>query len=437
MNPMRWMSVLSARRLSRKGEHARAIALSRNSDAAILARAGMYLSALQCRYVSPKTRLESLVALESVPEALAILSKLPVNLQLRPVLGRLAVLAPASAIEFLGRAEFADLRNYCSRVLGEQVGVQRDILLSPMTALMNASARGDTFEMARQFDLFFSSFAVEPPKLPWTQPRIEIDRIPCAREISDGGSNDPKVSIVLTVHNEERYLEAAAISILAQSWRNIELIIVDDGSTDDTYTVAQKIAHRDRRVVLHRLNANAGTWIAKNHGLQLATGAYLTMHDADDWSHPEKIRMQITPLLANAHLQCTSSYMVRIHEKDGLPFTRNAASYLRWNPSSLLFRRSVLTEIGDYFPNMLGADCEYAARIESRWSRASHLMLRLPLSLGWQRVGSLSDRHRGDKGGLVRLAAWETWRRKHARAIERGQSGALTRSSLESYESVF
>src|SRR5690606_443006 len=103
----------------------------------------------------------------------------------------------------------------------------------------------------------------------------------------------------------------------------------------------------------------------------------------------------------------------------------------RWNPCSLMYRRHVVDELGGYLPNLLGGDCEFAARIETRWGVNSHLMLKKPLMIGWQRGGSLSNLFRkpvvhGDSSSadshFRRLQDWETWRKAHIKFFENRHS---------------
>lgn len=108
----------------------------------------------------------------------------------------------------------------------------------------------------------------------------------------------PVVTVLMPAFNAERTLEFAATSILNQSWRPIELIIIDDCSTDATWQIAQRLAHTDSRVRAHRNKANVGPYVSKNLALSQAKGAYITCHDADDWAHPQRIEKQVEALLA-------------------------------------------------------------------------------------------------------------------------------------------
>lgn len=90
------------------------------------------------------------------------------------------------------------------------------------------------------------------------------------------------ISVVVPIYNIEKYLPKAIESILNQTYKNLEVILVDDGSTDGSLEICEQCAKRDSRIkVLHKSNGGAGS--ARNSGMELATGKYLTFVDGDDW----------------------------------------------------------------------------------------------------------------------------------------------------------
>jgi glycosyltransferase involved in cell wall biosynthesis len=258
-----------------------------------------------------------------------------------------------------------------------------------------------------------------PPEVGWLPTGLDYDSLGVNHK---GGqpiaTSGPLISVVLTAHNEERYLAIAVNSLRVQAWQNIEIIIVNDASTDTTQKVAEELAHIDGRIKVVELPRQVGLWAAKNAGMQHCSGEFITMHDADDWSHPRKLELQVEPLLCDARLQATTSYMVRIEQDSGLPYTRNASNYLRWNPSSFMFRSGWLNEGGGFIDKLLGSDCEFISRIELRNGTKSHLRIRLPLSIGLQRGGSLSNKFRSTDGGVIRMQHWESWRKLHVRCYK-------------------
>ncbi len=99
--------------------------------------------------------------------------------------------------------------------------------------------------------------------------------------------NTPKVSVIIPIYNVEKYLRRCVDSVLNQTYKNIEIILVDDGSPDGCPTICDEYAHRDSRViVLHK--ENGGLSSARNAGLDSPlTGEYVTFVDSDDWIAPD------------------------------------------------------------------------------------------------------------------------------------------------------
>lgn len=101
---------------------------------------------------------------------------------------------------------------------------------------------------------------------------------------------NPVVSIIIPAYNAERYLGRALASALGQTYQQIEVVVVDDGSTDGTAEVARSTG--DRRVVYMR-QENAGQGRARNLGIERSRGAYVTFLDADDWYLPTKVECEV------------------------------------------------------------------------------------------------------------------------------------------------
>ncbi len=95
-----------------------------------------------------------------------------------------------------------------------------------------------------------------------------------------------KVSVIIPIYNSEQFLEETIKTVLHQDYKNIELILVDDGSTDGSLQIAKKY-ESDKVTVLHQLNQ--GACVARNLGLEHATGIYIQFMDADDLLSSSKI----------------------------------------------------------------------------------------------------------------------------------------------------
>lgn len=129
---------------------------------------------------------------------------------------------------------------------------------------------------------------------------------------------DKKVSIILCFYNEEKYLEKAINSVLAQTYSNFELIIVNDGSTDGSDKIVKN--YHDDRIVYESYEGNKRLAYARNRGLKLATGDYIGFFDGDDIMVPDKMEKQVKYLKEHNDIILVSggySYMDAEGKTDG------------------------------------------------------------------------------------------------------------------------
>lgn len=119
------------------------------------------------------------------------------------------------------------------------------------------------------------------------------------------------LSVILPVYNCERYLAQAIDSILNQTISDFELLIADDGSTDDSKKIIDRFATLDARIRVSHNTKNCGKVYTANRLFELSGGKYVTVHDADDFSHPNRFAMQTEILEKNPTLiMCGTSFRV-------------------------------------------------------------------------------------------------------------------------------
>jgi len=188
--------------------------------------------------------------------------------------------------------------------------------------------------------------------------------------VNDG----PVVTIIMTTWNSQATLEYAAQSILDQTYKNLEFIIVDDASSDDTPALIKTIAQKDSRVVPILLQQNGGTYVAKNHGRAVAKGEFITCQDSDDWAHPQKLALLVQTLIEDDELVGVECGHVRIAKDAGVQ--RRAAGAMRRDASSLMYRRKEIDETLGFYDNVrAGADGEFKFRMQRYYGveRTSYL----------------------------------------------------------------
>lgn len=112
-------------------------------------------------------------------------------------------------------------------------------------------------------------------------------------------NNFPLVSVIIPAFNSEKYIAETINSALCQTYRNIELIIVDDGSTDRTLEIVKQISLKDNRVKYFSIPAAGRPSVPRNYGIQKANGEFIAFLDSDDLWHKRKIELQLKKIFAS------------------------------------------------------------------------------------------------------------------------------------------
>ena len=105
--------------------------------------------------------------------------------------------------------------------------------------------------------------------------------------------NKPKISVILPTYNREIMLKHALNSLLRQTYSDFEVIVIDDGSVDNTWKILKEYADKDKRIKIIRHKQNKGMVYGLNEGLELAKGKYIARLDDDDLSYPERFKKQV------------------------------------------------------------------------------------------------------------------------------------------------
>lgn len=146
----------------------------------------------------------------------------------------------------------------------------------------------------------------------------------------------PLVSVITPSYNSKDYLADTVNSVLAQNYSNIEIIVIDDNSMDGSDKIIKKLASTDKRVKTIFLDKNKGAGVARNCGIEICKGKYISFLDSDDLWHPDKIKKQILFMQENKrHLTYTNYYKIdesgKVLSKAILPLKSNYRTMLRSN----------------------------------------------------------------------------------------------------------
>lgn len=133
--------------------------------------------------------------------------------------------------------------------------------------------------------------------------------------------NQPMVSVVMPVYNAARFLKQAIDSVLSQTYQNIELILVDDCSTDDSMQIMRDYSNKDARIKLFCSRINQGVAKSRNIGVQAAKGEYIALLDSDDLWEKTKLEKQIKSMTeSNAAISYCSVNLIDEHNRIIKPF---------------------------------------------------------------------------------------------------------------------
>lgn len=273
------------------------------------------------------------------------------------------------------------------------------------------------------FNLAYTNHSFEPVQLSAAgdTPFDRLDSIPTDR-VQDG----PLVSVIMTCFRPDEGMITAIRSVIRQSWRSWELLVIDDGSGPEYDDVLERAASMDRRVRVVRSAENHGTYYQRNEGIRRALGEYVTMHDSDDWAHPRRLEIQVRHLEAHPELVGNVTSSLRVTNE--LAFVQPRSASLRLTETSLLFRRrKVVERVGYYDDVRKGADSEFRLRVEAAFGKPVPLLeLPSPLMLVRYSRTSLTGSDFGD--GWVhsaRVAYKSGWMRWHQRIADGSTSPVL------------
>lgn len=236
-------------------------------------------------------------------------------------------------------------------------------------------------------------------ELAGTDEGFELDDLaapsPKCRTTDKSGSYEKQtalVTVIVPAYKAAETLPTALRGLAAQRGVNLEVIVVDDASSDDTAAVAEAFAARDARFGVIRQPHNQGAYAARNRGLAEARGAFITVHDSDDWSHPDKLATQLAELLAHPEWQACCSYWVRCTPELIFSRWRMEEGWTYRNVSSLMFRREVFEALGYWDRVRVEADTEYYYRIRAAYGdqAVGEVLPRVPLAFGRAAADSLT-----------------------------------------------
>ena len=204
--------------------------------------------------------------------------------------------------------------------------------------------------------------------------------------------SNPLVSVLMTAYNREKYIQAAIESVLASTWQQFELIIVDDRSVDETVSIARRYEQQDLRVKVYVNDTNIGDYPNRNKAASYALGKYLKYVDADDYIYPWGLQLLVEMMERNPEAGWGLCSLIQIVEKP-YPFVLQPKEAYEQHyfgtglfhkaPLSSIIRKDVFEIAGGFVPQRMTGDFEM-------WHRLglTNPVLLMPDGIVWYREHS-------------------------------------------------
>lgn len=186
--------------------------------------------------------------------------------------------------------------------------------------------------------------------------------------------NGPLVSIIVATRNDAETIEKSVKSLLNQTHGNLEIIVIDDASEDNSYKIIKSIARQDGRVSVLRNHRQLGTGRSRNLGLQVARGDYVAFHDGDDISLPHRIAVQLRALVDAPEKKLSLCNYVRVDSK-GQALEINGRRVMKCIISMMFPRNEVVERVG-FFENLsISEDSDFYERIKIEFGTECEILV--------------------------------------------------------------
>ncbi len=254
-----------------------------------------------------------------------------------------------------------------------------------------ASVTIDDEKKIEYFNKIFASSSMSPISKIHPDGVLRIDNIrsetpPC--KVSNLGC----VSVIFPIFNAEDTVEVAIKSILKQTYSNLELLLCNDCSNDRTPEILERLSKEDCRIKILTNEKNLGAYKTRNVGLKASTGEFVMVHDADDWSHPQRIEKHVSALQRDTALVACGSDWVRITPTFEVTSWRMEANPIKPSYPSFTVRRRVFEVLGDWDEVRISGDAEFIYRVKRHYGEkaVAWIEVGVPLALSLSSKASLT-----------------------------------------------
>ncbi|ETW10988.1 glycosyl transferase family protein [Roseivivax marinus] len=235
---------------------------------------------------------------------------------------------------------------------------------------------------------------------------------------------DAAIDVVMTAYNAADHIETAIRAVLGQSWRDLTLIVVDDGSRDGTPERVAALAASDERLRLMRTERNGGTYLAKNLGIRAGAAPFVALCDADDMWMPDHAALHLAEMLRHPEVMVTTSHWIRMFGTGGIDIKPQGA-VTEVCPHSTFFRRAAFDRVGYFDSVRIGADREILGRIALEYGPSGLRDIPKVLTLGRRHGASLTTSGTGaavaGETPAIRHQYWHIWNEWHLAQVRAGR----------------
>lgn len=203
-------------------------------------------------------------------------------------------------------------------------------------------------------------------------------------------ADTPLVSVLVTSYNRERYIGEAIKSILASTFRDFELIVVDDCSKDDTVKIAKSFAANDDRVRVYVNEKNLGDYPNRNRAASYARGKYLKYIDSDDYIYPWGLELMVNIMekfpevswgFCSMEPHKTIIFPVVLNPKEAYNYHYFGLGLFKRAPLSAIIKRDLFNEVGGFKPIRMAGDFEMWQRLAQKYP-----IVLMPQGMVWYRI---------------------------------------------------
>ncbi len=214
--------------------------------------------------------------------------------------------------------------------------------------------------------------------------------------------NMPLVSILMTAYNREKYIVESIESVLSSTYKNFELIIVDDRSTDKTLEIAKQFAEKDKRITVYQNEINLGDYPNRNKAAEYAKGKYLKYLDSDDIIYPTGIEAMVLNMekfpeaaygLEYPERQIDQPYPVFVSSHSAYKKHFNHDKIFRCGPSAAIFNTEIFKKESGFSNQRYVGDLEIYLRFSAKYG-----MIMMQPGLFWWRIHPNQEFAKGNDG---------------------------------------